>query len=250
MDFLTFAMDDDVTERKKREKKAASAECTPLSIDSDRQHGQFKGSSGYYETMLDGCSCVDFARRRHPCKHMYRLAAELGIYQLDGIISDTSKIKLTKREKEAFLENAIRLVDGYPEDTQREMQIALYWWHNGHHHVCDSSKLRPPLNDGLFVTVDDPVAIIKANTQKRTVEGLLSAGFEFPKELKQTKKARYGWCLEHPDIACKIAYPDTIAVQVSDTFEPVALKTYTHLNKKFNPDAYSEEEFSIAIRVK
>lgn len=31
-----------------------------------------------YETSLNKCSCPDFKHRKFPCKHMYRLAAELG----------------------------------------------------------------------------------------------------------------------------------------------------------------------------
>lgn len=35
---------------------------------------------GKYSISLDGCTCVDFAMRRKPCKHMYRLAYELGTF--------------------------------------------------------------------------------------------------------------------------------------------------------------------------
>lgn len=35
-------------------------------------------SGAIYETSLEACSCKDFERRRTPCKHMYRLAAEVG----------------------------------------------------------------------------------------------------------------------------------------------------------------------------
>ena len=40
------------------------------------------GDSGHsYETSLTKCQCVDFHQRRLPCKHIYRLAAELGVYR-------------------------------------------------------------------------------------------------------------------------------------------------------------------------
>ena len=86
MVFLQFAMKDDPSERAKREKKAASAECTPLSLDVENKTGTFKGSSGIYETRIDGCPCMDCARRRLPCKHMYRLAGKVsGLLRLNAL---------------------------------------------------------------------------------------------------------------------------------------------------------------------
>ena len=233
MDFLTFAMDDDVTERKKREKKAASAECTPLSIDLDLKRGQFKGSSGYYKTTLDGCSCIDFSRRRHPCKHMYRLAAELGVYKLGELQNDVSKVKMMKYEKDSLEGHYTAIVDSYPEDVQRDLQEALYRWHNNESYVSTQSLVRLPVSDNLLVVVDDPVLILKSKTQKETVDGLLSAGFPFPEDLKTTKKARYEWCLSHPSAPCHIVFPDDVVVKVSDSLEPVALRVYKYLNKKY-----------------
>lgn len=40
-----------------------------------------KDSGHSYETSLTGCQCVDFHRRKLPCKHIYRLATELGVYR-------------------------------------------------------------------------------------------------------------------------------------------------------------------------
>ena len=49
------------------------------SIDRDARTGKIKT----YDVSLDGCTCVDFSRRHKPCKHMYRLAIELGIFSVD-----------------------------------------------------------------------------------------------------------------------------------------------------------------------
>lgn len=249
MEFSKLAMMDVADEREKREKKALSAECTPLSLDKEKQSGIFKGSSGSYITTLEFCTCKDNARRRFPCKHMYRLAAELGIYNIGTLQSDVSKVKKTKYEKNALFEKAISLIDSYPEEVQRDIRLALYFWHNQKSHIITKALMSIPLSDELFIIVNDPIAILKANTQKRTVEGMLNAGFAFPKELKPTKKARYEWCLEHPDVVCSIAYADTVAVSISDLYKPVALKVYTYLNKKFNPEDYEGGE-DIVITIK
>lgn len=36
----------------------------------------------YYDTTLSSCTCMDFQERKLPCKHIYRLALELGIIDI------------------------------------------------------------------------------------------------------------------------------------------------------------------------
>lgn len=75
-----------------RKRKALSAELTPVSIDEKAQTAKFAGSEGdVYNTSLDTCTCVDFTMNLggySPCKHMIRLAMELGLYPDDGIVRD------------------------------------------------------------------------------------------------------------------------------------------------------------------
>ena len=63
----------------KRLDSARQAACTPVSVDSEAGTAHFKSSRGEYTVSLDSCTCTDFLRRSLPCKHMYRLALELGI---------------------------------------------------------------------------------------------------------------------------------------------------------------------------
>jgi len=49
------------------------------------------GNINKYAVSLTGCDCVDFKRRSLPCKHMYRLACELGVFRIgDDVAKDTS----------------------------------------------------------------------------------------------------------------------------------------------------------------
>ena len=51
-----------------------------MSIDAQRQTAKISGSSGeLYEVTLNHCTCFDFNAQRGPCKHIYKLAAELGL---------------------------------------------------------------------------------------------------------------------------------------------------------------------------
>lgn len=58
----------------------------PFSFDINQktQTAVFSSTSvmPYYDTTLHSCTCGDFESRRLPCKHIYRLAVELGIIEI------------------------------------------------------------------------------------------------------------------------------------------------------------------------
>ena len=51
------------------------------------------GKINDYAVSLYNCSCRDFSLRHKPCKHMYRLAHELGIFHLSGNVVNDSSVK-------------------------------------------------------------------------------------------------------------------------------------------------------------
>lgn len=53
-------------------------------IDDVNEVGTFSSTSDlpYYMTSLSRCTCYDFRERKLPCKHIYRLAVELGIIEI------------------------------------------------------------------------------------------------------------------------------------------------------------------------
>ena len=54
-------------------------------IDRENNKGKFIGSSGeIYRTNLLECTCVDFSVKKTFCKHMLRLAMELGVVNSNG----------------------------------------------------------------------------------------------------------------------------------------------------------------------
>lgn len=77
-------------EQLKRQKSALSLKMS--AIDSVLQTGTIKN----YSVSLENCSCVDFSRRHKPCKHMYRLAMELGIFKADEKNLKNSEFKHKK----------------------------------------------------------------------------------------------------------------------------------------------------------
>ena len=78
-----------------RQKKALGLKMN--SVDRENQSGTIKN----YFVSLDGCTCVDFGRRHKPCKHIYRLAFELGVFDLDAEKID-ALLAVTPKSVNAF----------------------------------------------------------------------------------------------------------------------------------------------------
>lgn len=67
-----------------RQRKAIDKKYQPLTLNRDNKTATFRGSNGEtYITTLHKCSCADFHIMKAPCKHMFRLAHELGMYDLN-----------------------------------------------------------------------------------------------------------------------------------------------------------------------
>lgn len=75
----------------KRQKSACKLHV--VSIDSEN----FTGVINDYDVTLSSCKCVDFGMRQLPCKHIYRLAYELGIFHLTGKIVNDKKMKSSRQ---------------------------------------------------------------------------------------------------------------------------------------------------------
>lgn len=104
-------------DQQKRIDSSKSASCTPDSLDKNNYCAKFHGRRGNYETHLYSCTCTDFSRRSLPCKHIYRLAFELGL--LSGAVSSYSHGGYTWKE-------AIDILEKYPEAVQEEFLSHFY----------------------------------------------------------------------------------------------------------------------------
>ena len=67
-------------QKTKRIETAKLAKTTPASIDRKNGTGIFPGRGSVpYQTTLDSYTCGVFLHRKLPCKHIYRLAIEVGL---------------------------------------------------------------------------------------------------------------------------------------------------------------------------
>lgn len=96
-------------EQVKRMLSARSLKSSIVSFSAADGSIKIQGSEAEpYTATLAGCGCADFMRRKLPCKHMYALAAELGILDL----ADLKKSgKDAKQEFSVDLEKYRRLYE-------------------------------------------------------------------------------------------------------------------------------------------
>jgi len=89
----------------KRQRSALDKKLTPIEVDKEGKTCRIKGSGKLaYEVTLDECSCGDFFRRRLPCKHMYRLAHEVGVFSLSEAPSVAQVVPLVSdKDVDLFL---------------------------------------------------------------------------------------------------------------------------------------------------
>ena len=108
------------------EKRLASAQqskTTPTSIDKEHETGVFYGSGkDPYQTSLASCTCNDFVRRKKPCKHVFRLAMELGI--IDTAYK-TGRSTGERNEAQISFADSIELVEQLSDAAQNEIKEML-----------------------------------------------------------------------------------------------------------------------------
>lgn len=73
-------------------------------INHASQTARVNGTGGIYDVTLNDCTCYDFYERRLPCKHMYRLAYELGCLDLP---------KTNKKAAKQFWDNLSGEIERY-----------------------------------------------------------------------------------------------------------------------------------------
>lgn len=82
-------------------------------INHKKEKGVFSSTTDlpYYETTLTNCTCYDFQERHLPCKHIYRLAVELGLIEI---------FNRPSHNKELLAEvKASSDIDKHPEQLKR-----------------------------------------------------------------------------------------------------------------------------------
>lgn len=139
-------------EQQQRLQRAISPEYTPISIDCNNCTAKIRGKSSTYTVSLESCSCSDFQRRNLPCKHMYRLAIELGVID-QPVLSYKSGDGYSWKK-------AVEIIEKYPEEVQRTFYEIFKATKN------DMISVKKKKTDALCQLVKDGVLVSQHETPK------------------------------------------------------------------------------------
>ena len=137
----------DVHEMPDQVKRLASskeAALTPLSIDRENFSSAIPGKHGTYHVTLDSCECSDFKRRQLPCKHIYRLAIELGLIE-ENVLSYSHGGYDWKQ--------AVEIIEKYSEDVQRTFYDIFY------NTMRKTVPVRKKKKDEIFLLISEGLVI-------------------------------------------------------------------------------------------
>ncbi len=227
----------------KRIKSAQSADVTPDSIDVAAQSCTIKGSGKKpYTVTLSSCTCNDFSRRHLPCKHIYRLAAELGLIDLP-VKSGASK------GNQFTLEEAISALEALSPQAQQYVQRFLYA-SNGYgtggdpdarfsvpaSALSDELKLCP-----LLLWSDASLSQVLETFKKNQLLDVCACIPVSPAPKKNASKAALSeWILQHAG-ACTYDFPAFITFSFSPNFRRFRREVYSYLLRKFDSESLLDE---------
>lgn len=230
-------------EQLKRQVSAKKVECTPLEISGNS--GKFQGQSGRYVTTLESCQCGDFIRRRKPCKHMYRLAMELGIFGgKDSLVSDKSKVIIPRNERPFILQDIIGILENYPDNLQvifKEILCDLTYRNQKLSYVEDRALISDFYSESLLVDSPDYSFITKSYGKRKTSQLLREHPLPFPKDCTQITK-QYNWFLAHASEYGPQIFENETSVVLSPELRSCATDVYKYLHRKFDKDGYYDSD--------
>lgn len=234
----------DNDEQIKRLNSAKKAECTPLSINHSDFTGVFSGSSSKYQTSLTSCTCKDFSIKRKPCKHMYRLAIELGLINTD-VKSDLSKVQKSVAAKSWNLEHAIEIIETLEPDLQIKLKEIIMPALFKKQYIVPVRKfdgLSVIFEHNLIKEVNQPkiaICVLKRNELIKILDDNNISGFK-----RNSKKENLiQWIYDNVDILEDIISPYVTCAEISEEFKKSARKAYTHLHHKFDyEEIYDPDE--------
>lgn len=140
---------------KKRISSATSLQVTPLSVDNKNFSATFfnkHNKKRNYITTLTSCTCVDFILNERPCKHIYRLAIELGIIHEN---------KESYCDRAFFWEEVADIIESFDEKTQRTFASAIKQNRN-----YETISVRKKKSKELSLLIEKGIFVLDEETPK------------------------------------------------------------------------------------
>ena len=219
----------------KRIKSAKSSKTTPVKVDKEDLYGYFQGSSGRYETFLDNCPCGDFRRYNLPCKHIYRLAIELGVMD-EQAQSDTRAI-LAPRKERYSIDEQIDSVEELTEDEQKHLKYIAGCVSNENPilstKVCE--ELKAIIEKGIVEDVTQGGYRADYGKRKANITSFLDEnGISYKKS--DSLKILYQLCEDNAKEKALEHFGMIADVKIADRYTPRTL--YYYLHRKHDTECY------------
>lgn len=224
----------------KRIKSAQSAKLTPLKIDTTDFHGCFQGSHGRYETSLNYCPCGDFKRSNLPCKHIYRLAIELGL--INAKADSNPNAIATPQKEQVSLSQTIDIVEKLSADAQKALLcVARNVRSTTPMYEVDFDNITKELIDsGIIVDTDPQNHKIKFRTKSEMTKLLDEQNI--PYDNKAKKKELEDICIKHiPSISARV-FGEKALVSIPTKFSATNIHYYLH--RKYDNEIYYDEQMN------
>lgn len=181
------------SEQQKRINSAKMLESSKFVIDRNSCTGDYRGTGkNPYHVSLSSCTCVDFSRRKLPCKHIYRLASECGMFDLVTIpVSQKLLSDSVTPVSPTFLDSSVRLLARIYALCAKNTYTCTEPFHNyyrmwpvsqelrwlmSNHFVFDASDLS---HDDAFI-FDKYRSVITSMTKKELCALLDENGINYP----------------------------------------------------------------------
>lgn len=222
----------DTADAQKRIVSASKAANTPLIINEADLYGRFSGSSGEYKTTLSSCTCIDFSKRKLPCKHIYRLAMELKLIDT-AYQSDSSKRKRPKNRHGLNFLQAVQVIESFTDNEQKLLYDVLLNIKKGVYEIglISSPESDSLINKGILEERKNKKMLLEPYGRNELNAKILALDIPFNKNMKKERLIQ--WCIDNiPDKIDDIA-ADAVVVSLSNEFDIARGKLTTYLKRKY-----------------
>lgn len=225
---------------------AQKPDVTPLSVDPALQSGVFSGSGkNPYSTTLSACTCNSFVKRKKPCKHMYRLALELGL--MDG----SFKAGVPKGvAMSVTLDDAVCAIEAL--STPAQLHILSMLSHTSAYKEPDFRHAHIPAPDfslcdelrTCMLLAEHPATpeYIFSKLDKPTLYELVASHIVGkPPRKNASKQSLIDWLLQNaPEVSSQFPFPPSFSF--IDPFDRAQVNTYKYLCRKYeNGSIYDDQ---------
>ena len=237
------------TDEEKRLASAQQCKTSPLSVDKEHETGVFYGSGKEpYQTSLASCTCNDFVKRKKPCKHIFRLAMELGI--IDAAYK-TGRSTGERNEAQISFADSVALVEQLSDAAQNAIKDMLYYTSERIDDrqkpvTCHDLDLVPELRTSPLLHENPyPLAEQLSKLSKPALVMILDAIHRDDKPRRNAAKDKLAaWIAENvPMLASEM--PPCVSFSFVEVFDKAQRDVYKYLRRKYEmeTDWYSGIEY-------